>query len=81
MSTEVITFCFFFAISVIAHCIANKAEEHQRRCGGPCWFKRSHANAITATALALAHPAVWAAVRDYVIHFTLYSGYVITHTR
>jgi hypothetical protein len=50
------------------------------RPGRRGFFTRQHAHYWTVVAAGLTHPSVWHAIRDYVTHLIIYSGYVLpTH--
>lgn len=78
---EAAVFTSFIGISILAHQVAEHYERRKRDEGKQSPFNHHHASIVTALSPAavhgLLHPAVWHGVRDYVVHFIIYSGQII----
>lgn len=75
MLQEMLVLGSFFAISCCAHWAASIEERKQKSLQT---FTRNHAHAITVLAALFTHPVVWHSVREYLVHFIIYSGHVLS---
>lgn len=65
MEKEIAVMVFFAVLAVVTH-----------------FYKLKHENAhmaVITSAPIITHPVVFDTVRDYMIHFVVYSGYIFGH--
>jgi hypothetical protein len=92
MWKELLTFVLFYGIALAAHTTharwqawhARRKAQHDALKGldaiSPLHVPDAHRAHWTAGVIALvAHPAMAASTHEYIVHFLVYSGYVIGH--
>lgn len=84
MWKEALVFLGFLAISGVSHWIAHRYEQRKHRKEAQdaadkkvVKFSRVHAHVITAASAVASQPAFWASVKEYAVHFVIYSGNVL----